>query len=91
MEYRNEIKSFAEHMEIMLKTNEYKDGWRDFTDEYLLKRLFEHFEKLKERILEGGSSILIIQEAANVANYAMFIADNTGRKFNERIAKKLEK
>ena len=82
---RQEVKWFAERMERKLKKNDYKgDGtsWRQGKLDPLLKRLKEETKELENEIycLSIDNQEEIINEAADIANFAMMIADNARRK-----------
>lgn len=80
---RKEVLRFAEQMEKKLKKNDRKGGWLDEDYEYLMTCLEEEVEELRTLLDKGGFYYLtkrqrnrIIGEAADVANFAMMIADN---------------
>ena len=71
-------------MEAQLRANDHKGGWRGDTAAALHKRLLEETEELSEA-LNWRSAFLgvadpekIGSEAADVANFAMMIADVCG-------------
>ncbi|MHB8061344.1 MAG: hypothetical protein ACYDG2_01735 [Ruminiclostridium sp.] len=87
---REEVEKFAQAMEIELKENDYKDGWKDCDLEFLIDKLEEEKDELLEvatrydsikydsRVPEeekGGLRKIVISEAADVGNIAMMIAD----------------
>jgi NTP pyrophosphatase (non-canonical NTP hydrolase) len=65
---------FANEMERQLEENDYKRGWKHCTPQQLLKRLKQETQELKKAIEKGQP--FVIEEAADVANFAMMIADN---------------
>ena len=77
---------FAVEMERQLQDNDHKSGWGHLDLEDLLKMLKEEVEELERAICQGDILIppgkkeinKIIHEAADVANFAMMIADNAG-------------
>jgi len=73
---RPEVLAFALLMEDRLQANDHKGGWADCADEYLLRRLQEEVNELhvamRDRPLDVG------EEAADVANFAMMLADVSG-------------
>lgn len=74
---RPEVQWFAVQMESALKANDHKGGWKECTDFYLLTRMKE--EKLEvsySLFIENRSESEVIKECADVANFAMMIADN---------------
>jgi len=80
-ELRPSLLRFALHMEAQLRANDHKRGWQedDFAD--LFARLEEESEELGDIVLkEAGlwqsGDPRVLKEAADVANFAMMIADN---------------
>lgn len=76
---------FASIMERELKKNDHKPGWQRDTMKDLFARLVDESTELRDEIgrptfptVEDGSA-RIIKEAADVANFAMMIADNIKR------------
>jgi NTP pyrophosphatase (non-canonical NTP hydrolase) len=77
------VEKFAELMEERLAANDYKCGWADADTDYLLGRIEDEVHELKEALFEHdwvrtGSKELAInvrKECADVANFAMMIAD----------------
>jgi NTP pyrophosphatase (non-canonical NTP hydrolase) len=69
------VQEFAERMEEKLKLNRHKGDWREEDDVLRL------FDPLKEETVElqcsmaTGTAEEIAKEAADVANFAMMIAD----------------
>ncbi len=72
---RPEVLKFAGIMEGKLKQNDYKGGWLGCDILELLFSLEEEVRELKRAIRDGGD---LGEEAADVANYAMMIADKAG-------------
>jgi len=70
---RQPLAWFANAMEHQLQANDHKTGWQGMTDRQLLNRLKQETTEL-ERAIESGKSV--VEEAADVANFAMMIADN---------------
>ena len=84
---RPEVMAFALIMEAKLKENDYKGGWSGMDPLDLLVRLREETEELNMAILSPRRMESLNQkaadhraccEAADVANFAMMIADNVG-------------
>jgi len=71
---RSEVRWFAERMETRLRVNDYTRQWKEKSFDYLLERLFEEAFELEKSGEEPGEAI---DDAADVANFAMMIADNT--------------
>lgn len=90
--WRPEVVAFANLMEAQLRANDHKPGWKgEFADE-LFPRIQEEAEELREAIVHhnrqvslGDVALFLPQsiaevgrEAADVANFAMMIADVCG-------------
>lgn len=75
---RKRIKNFTKAMEYKLyvHSNKGKFEWKD--DEMLMKQLKAEVKELEEA-LKTGNKEKILSEAADVANYAFFIASKTVR------------
>lgn len=83
IELRPAVAWFAEQMELTLRKHDgNKSGWDDCSYDYLLDRLAEELEELDMVVLEPPNAPIsrVIQEAADVANFAMMIADNARHK-----------
>ena len=69
-----------------LAINEHKGGWEKMPYQYLLDRLEEEVVELRACI--SGENIIdatnVLEEAADVANYAGMIADNVRRELARR-------
>lgn len=76
---REQVKWFAEKMEETLKVNDHKGGWGadKCSMNYLHERLQEEVIELDYAtgIVGKEARELIIKECADVANFAMMIAD----------------
>lgn len=86
---RTEVLKYAEAMEIELKENEHKGGWKECSTGFLIKKLDEETKELvevvetyrylkNESLMHGDMPELkarILSEAADVGNIAMMIAD----------------
>lgn len=90
---RSEVKAFASHMEAKLRENDHKGGWGDCDFGYLVKRLDEESAELRSAVSALKTALsdadappelvrmvkeAVRNEAADVANFAMMIADNAG-------------
>jgi len=71
---RPSILRFAEVMEQKLARNDWKCGWNNEPQEWLFERLLHEVGELAEAIGKMDSQA-IIEEAADVANFAHMIAD----------------
>jgi len=81
---RPPLRWFADWMETNLQKNDHKSGWQSMTLGELVKRLADEKGELSRRIArvrrcgeaaKEGLLVEVILEAADVANFAMFIAD----------------
>jgi uncharacterized coiled-coil protein SlyX len=72
---RPEVRKFAELMELKLRDNDHKRGWDCESYSYLFARLREEVEELTTAF-GGGTDDEVAEEAADVANYCLMIADN---------------
>lgn len=89
---RRVLEEFCWDMENKLRENDYKGNWSECNYSYLIQRLREEVDELDEvlacfvigqavpRDLGGAYSIEqygeVVEECADVANFAMMIADN---------------
>lgn len=64
-------------MELKLRKNDHKGGWKNLTRTQLMAFLDEEVQEIREA-LAAGDPLDIAQECADVCNYAMMIADNEG-------------
>lgn len=72
---------FAEQMELTLQKNDHKGGWSGITYSRLMSRLDDESRELFLALhnmdkLNGDTRV--VEEATDVANFAMMIADNQG-------------
>lgn len=78
------VLAFAHLMEAKLRENEWKGGWQKCSPESLLARVREETDELAEAIGPGSRTDvglwrpLVANEAADVANMAMMVADVCG-------------
>jgi NTP pyrophosphatase (non-canonical NTP hydrolase) len=80
---RLEVQRFAEIMEDKLVENDGKRGWRRNDAYQLHDRLLEEAAELRQAMTDAGgdaapNASTIAREAADVANFAMMIADIAG-------------
>lgn len=79
---RRVVRWFAAEMEKQLVENDHKGGWGASKLAYLSKRLTDERNELSRAIrLKNPESI--IKECADVANFALMIADQHGKKFGK--------
>jgi NTP pyrophosphatase (non-canonical NTP hydrolase) len=82
-EQRREVVWFADHMERKLRDNDHKGGWSDSDPFLLLEHLKEEVDELDEAVesyMQDPYKNLelmnrVIDEAADVGNMAMMVAD----------------
>jgi hypothetical protein len=69
---RNEIKEFAELMELKLAIHDEDrgDSWKQCSMQFFIDRMKEEIQEL-EVAIKTGRCIIIQKEAADVANFAM--------------------
>jgi len=75
MKLRSEVQWFAEQMELKLRENDDKGGWKRCSIEFLLDRLQDEMMELDVSI-QRGIPELLVAECADVANFCMMLADN---------------
>lgn len=73
---RPEVRWFATHMERKLGQNDHKGGWGNMSVEGLIGLMYHEFLELYQASRHGGC---IFDEAIDVANFAMMVADKVGR------------
>lgn len=85
---REVVRWFAEQMEVRLKENDHKGGWQNCRNTWLMGRLLEEFVELQKAVDECNRApaddpllpmarLNVLREAADVANFAMMVADVT--------------
>ena len=70
------VNVFAEEMEKQLQANEHKGDWRDCDSSFLMKELQRNYDELWT--LQFNDKTNILRRCANIANFAMMMADNWG-------------
>lgn len=79
---RPEVAAFAMLMEEKLLLNDHRPGWKNDDVHALIARLYEEARELVQAIGEGADPAVVHaeigREAADVANFAMMIADVCG-------------
>ena len=84
---RKSVLWFAEQMELTLRKHDGRGGWLDENLDYLIDRLQEEVDELRDVLQDHPMSdeklAAIIGECCDVANFAMMIADRTadGRRY----------
>ncbi|MHB0874553.1 MAG: hypothetical protein ACYC5O_00770 [Anaerolineae bacterium] len=73
---RPEVQRFAPAMEEQLKANDHKGGWKECSTSELIEGV--EAEAYELRLAKDGPAHEVLHEAADVANYAMMLADVAG-------------
>jgi NTP pyrophosphatase (non-canonical NTP hydrolase) len=76
---RTSVNWFARNMELKLRENDYKGGWDKCEHSWLLSRLKQEVTELEKALNQVDNQENVIREAADVANFALMIADLAGR------------
>lgn len=76
---RAEVSRFAERMETKLRANDHKQHWSTCDLGYLLRELDKEVNELHGALAAGTDVEAVANEAADVANIAMMIADKVRR------------
>jgi hypothetical protein len=87
LEPRPALKWFAQQMEAKLRACDYKGGWDALSFGQLFSMLRDEARELWDVIFYTGFEPEIIEEAADVANFCMMIADIARARMNEREAR----
>jgi len=80
---RPEVATFARIMEARLAANDHKGGWQGMTSRALFNRIVEEADELLTELALPEvlcNPLAIAIEAADVANFALMIADNELRR-----------
>lgn len=81
-DYEREIKQLVDAMRYKLKKNAHKGRWEDLDVANAIRRLREETDELEEAA-SRDSTIEIILEAADVANFALIVANLAMKKAAE--------
>lgn len=74
--YQAHVNRFGKIMVAKLKENEHKAGWSQMTPDYLMQRMAgEVYELTRELMRRPRNPEQIAREAADVANFAMMVAE----------------
>jgi hypothetical protein len=83
---RKQVEHFADAMERKLRANDHKGRWDLCSNSYLKRRLrnetrelfaaVDHLRRNKDPLKKHHLMLRVLDEAADVANFAMMIADN---------------
>lgn len=77
--YESSVVWFVQYMFNKLRQNEHKKHWRELSEDWLLEALNSEVGELSFA-LSSGDKDDIIYECADVANFAMMIADKQREK-----------
>lgn len=75
---RPEVMAFARLMEAKLRANDHKGGWRYDSPGELFDRLREEVDELQDVLIGQADPAVVGDEAADVANFALMLADVKG-------------
>ncbi len=83
---RPAVQQFAVQMELTLRDNDHKSGWKSYSDEFLIGKIGEEVSELilTKDYIEGPGSHSPAQEAIDVANFAMMFWDNYITRLKEK-------
>jgi NTP pyrophosphatase (non-canonical NTP hydrolase) len=76
---RSEVRRFARAMEMRLRANDHKPGWKADSPEALLDRVDEELLELHMAVAANPGKTAILLEAADVANFLMMVVDVCGQ------------
>lgn len=76
LKLRPQVLRFAEAMERGLRRNEHKGGWRNEKFGYLMDCLHDEANELAAAVMADEDAGRVLDEAADVGNFAMMVADN---------------
>ena len=80
--YRQKVAALGREQVGKLEANDDREGWDECSDVWLIARLREETKELAEACRQGRWSD-VLEEAADVANFAMMLADNALRRAGE--------
>lgn len=85
IELRPEVQAFAEAMELKLRQNDHKGGWKDMSPAKLFIRAAEELKEADEVVslylFDGRKTTpaaVVLDELVDVANFLMMTADVCG-------------
>ena len=70
------VEKFANMMNEKLWLNRHKPHWKECSLQYLSMRITQEKKELLAAIKQNKSKIEVLKEAADIANFALMIADN---------------
>lgn len=77
-EIRQSVLLFSLNMEEKLKANDYKGGWENEKNSFLIERIKGEFQEL----LEAKNNKEIQNECVDIANFCMMLFDNIQKQEN---------
>lgn len=83
---RPALKTFAEAMELVLRKNDHKGGWKSEAVGYLLGRIGDELEEAKEvynGVHDGDALRKMQKEVVDIANFSMMLYDNLEDYYND--------
>jgi NTP pyrophosphatase (non-canonical NTP hydrolase) len=78
------LKPFMQDMYKKLVANQEKKHWRTCSFDWLVQRLYEEMRELEEAMDKGAPYQEVMDECADVANFAMMIHDKANLKLKEK-------
>ena len=87
---RQSVQWFANEMEKKLRKNDWKGGWSECSFDWLWDLLNEEIDELStalDEVIDEQNIVTnedLISECADIANFAMMIADNARKKIEEQ-------
>ena len=82
-EYWDSVMTLANKMDEKLSKNAHKGRWEDVNPLWAFKRLIDEASELLEAVLQGFDQDEVWKEAADVANFALIIAEANQRKLED--------
>lgn len=84
---RESVQWFATVMEVVLRKNDHKGGWENEPFQYFIDRMRDELSEIEGAIANlrpsDGDLIDLVNECADLANFAMMLAENAHRKAME--------
>lgn len=75
-EYQNSVDRMSQNMLAKLDANKHKGRWEDVNPLWAFKRIVDEASELMEAVLSGQSPEEVWKEAADVANFALIVAES---------------
>lgn len=75
VEPRASVMQFARLMETKLRENDHKKHWSEIPVEQLMTRIQQELFEMHDAITDKEPGINVAKEAADVANFAMMVAE----------------